>query len=73
MEEKPTRKNLRLKEYDYNGAGYYFVTICTKDRKCILSNIVGTDDHIGPKVQLTEIGKLVQKYILQLMVLIVLL
>ena len=73
MDKLKSRKRLRLIGYDYSKEGAYFITICTKDRKCILSNIVGTDDHIGPKVQLTEIGKLVQKYILQLMVLIVLL
>ena len=33
MSEKFVRKNLRLKEYDYNNAGYYFVTICTQDKK----------------------------------------
>ncbi len=73
MDKLKSRKRLRLIGYDYSKDGAYFITICTKDRRCILSNIVGTDDYIGPKVQLTEIGKLVQKYILQLMVLIVLL
>lgn len=32
----PVRKPNRLKEFDYNQNGEYFVTICTKDRKCIL-------------------------------------
>lgn len=35
MEE---RKNIRLREYDYGSNGYYFVTLCTKDKKCILWN-----------------------------------
>ena len=26
------RKSLRLKAWDYSGAGYYFVTVCTQDR-----------------------------------------
>jgi hypothetical protein len=38
--ELPNRKQNRLKEYDYSTAGKYFVTICTKDRKCILSRVV---------------------------------
>ena len=38
--ELPKRKDLRLKNYDYSSLGVYFVTICTKDRKRILSNIV---------------------------------
>jgi len=31
MNELPTRKNIRLKEFDYSSAGYYFITICVKD------------------------------------------
>ena len=30
---KPYRKSIRLKDYDYSQKGYYFVTICTKNRK----------------------------------------
>ena len=37
----PKRKPTRLKEYDYATPGTYFITICTKDRRCLLSNIVG--------------------------------
>ena len=33
MNELPKRKQVRLKDYDYSGSGYYFITICTKDRK----------------------------------------
>ena len=36
---RPSRKPLRLKEYDYALPGVYFVTICTKDRKCMLSSV----------------------------------
>ena len=44
----PKRKIIRLPEYDYSSPGAYFVTICTKDRKCILSNIsVGADSRSG--------------------------
>ncbi len=35
-----TRKPMRLENYDYSTAGAYFVTICVKDRKPILSDIV---------------------------------
>ena len=35
----PRRKQLRIKKYDYSKEGMYFVTICTKNRKCILSEI----------------------------------
>ena len=35
------RKPNRIPEYDYSTNGAYFVTICTQDRKKILSDIVG--------------------------------
>ena len=31
----PKRKNPRMSHYDYTQPGYYFITICTKDKKCI--------------------------------------
>jgi len=34
------RKQLRLKQWDYSNNGAYFITICTKDRKKVLSNII---------------------------------
>ena len=32
MMERPVRKHVRLKHYDYNQNGGYFITICTKGR-----------------------------------------
>ena len=40
--EMPKRKQIRLENYDYGQSGAYFITICVKDRKKILSQIVGT-------------------------------
>jgi len=37
------RRSIRLQGYDYSKEGVYFVTICTQDRACILSEIVGAD------------------------------
>ena len=69
--ELPKRKDLRLKQYDYSSAGAYFVTICIKDRKRILSEIIkppvgvgALDDPSIPQIQLTEIGKITEKYLL---------
>ena len=60
----PKRKNIRLKEYDYSSNGLYFVTICTDDKKTILSTIVGDDAHIVPKrIILKPYGEIVEKYI----------
>ena len=65
MEEKLLkRKNIRLKNYDYSECGAYFITICTKEKQKILSNIVGAI-HESPEmnVELTRSGKIVDKYI----------
>jgi hypothetical protein len=34
------RQSIRLKGYDYRSAGAYFVTICTRNRECILDDPV---------------------------------
>ncbi len=36
----PTRKPLRLRDYDYSQPGYYFVTICTENRTPWFGTIV---------------------------------
>lgn len=55
----PDRKPNRLKDYNYNQCGAYFITICIKDRKRILCDIVGDDAHIVPK----KCGTIIEKYI----------
>ena len=57
----PKRKPMRLKNYDYSSNGYYFVTICTHNKKCILSNIVGEG---SPLPKLTADGEIAEKCIL---------
>ena len=74
MENKfPKRKQLRLEKYDYSSKGAYFVTICTKDRQPILSEItkniyissaVGDGALDVPQVSLTPIGIIVEKYLI---------
>ena len=63
----PQRKPTRLTGFDYNTNGAYFITICTQDRRKLLSRVVG-DDVLGvPKnVELLPHGKIVEKYINQL-------
>lgn len=60
----PERKNIRLKEYDYSAPGAYHIVLCTKDRKRILSTIVGTAVLGCPQNNLTKYGKIAQKQIL---------
>ena len=70
--EHPERKINRLGEYDYSTGGAYFVTICTQDRKKILSTIVGGGAHDAPNVAIVgddahivpkPYGIVVEKYI----------
>ena len=57
--ELPQRKKIWVGEYDYSQCGAYFVTICTQNRRPILSNIVGDDAHIVPK----RYGQIAEKYL----------
>ena len=56
--KRPDRKPTRLKAYDYSSPGSYFITICTKDRKSILSKIIVGDGVLDvPENKLTHYGK----------------
>ena len=55
----PKRKHPRLKEYDYSQNGAYFVTICTKGKKPVLSQI----DLNNYSVKLLKYGYIVDKLI----------
>ena len=66
MDELKNRKNTRLKSADYNRNQAVFLTICTKERKCILSRVVGTGVLDGPHIELTKYGQIADKYIHQL-------
>lgn len=69
MNKLPKRKNLRLKDYDYSQPGYYFITICTKDKQKLLGDVsiaptVGDGFHpIPPEPKLTPIGNEIIKTI----------
>ena len=59
----PKRKPTRLKDFDYNSNGAYFITICTKDKQKILCDIVGEGLCALPSVELTPIGEIVKQSI----------
>ena len=61
QENLSKRKPTRLKDFDYSQNGYYFITICTYQKQKALGNIVGEG---FPLPQLTQQGKIVEKYIL---------
>ena len=64
--EFPKRKPTRLPGFDYNQVGAYFITICTKNRQCTLSHVVGTGVLDGPLIELLPYGEIADKYINQL-------
>ena len=49
-----TRKQTRLKNYDYASAGWYYITVCTNNRECMFGNI------INGKMKLNKYGKIIQ-------------
>lgn len=61
--ELQKRKPNRLKNYYYSQNGAYFITICTKDRKEILSQVIVGEDTILPSIKLSEYGKIIEKSI----------
>lgn len=52
---KLNRQSYRLKNYDYSSEGLYFVTILTKNRERLLSEI------INEKVHLSDIGNFLER------------
>ena len=48
------RKRQRLQNWDYAENGYYFVTICTKDRRNYLGSIVGNRHACSPAGVIAE-------------------
>lgn len=67
MNERPKRKSLRLKEFDYASDGAYFVTFCAKSRTYVFwedvgANIVRTQNELP----LSAVGKIVDEKIRQI-------
>ena len=68
----PARKPNRLKNFDYSTPGACFITVCIRDKWCILSRIAppyGADVGEGlapPAVSLTAAGSIVEQIIAHL-------
>ena len=50
MQELLTRNQIRLKKYNYALNGYYFITICSKNRENIFSEYKNIND-VGAGLQ----------------------
>ena len=61
----PNRKHTRLPGFDYSTNRKYFVTVCTHEKKKILSSVeyVGEGLCALPQIKLTETGNLVDESI----------
>ena len=64
--ERPSRKNIRLTDYDYSQEGGYFLTICTHEHRCILSRILPGTETEHATVDLTGFGKIVRDVLCEL-------
>lgn len=42
---------MRIPKYDYTNFGAYFVTLCTRDRKCLFGKVDGTEVILTPAGQ----------------------
>ncbi|RUR86034.1 transposase [Chlorogloeopsis fritschii PCC 9212] len=56
FQDKYRVESLRLPNRDYAANGWYFVTICTRDRTCFFGDVV------AEKIQLSDIGQIAQQY-----------
>jgi REP element-mobilizing transposase RayT len=54
------RHSIRLQGYDYSQIGAYFVTVCTKNRKCLFGDVV------NGKMVLNDAGKMIEKWYFEL-------
>ena len=63
---QPVRKRLRLQAYDYGQNGVYFITVCTKDRRHILSQVIPAPLGVQPEIRLTAYGMIVEEELSEL-------
>ncbi len=61
MTDYPERKLHRLKKYDYTANGYYFITVCTRNKEKILSSVGNTVLGVPPAIKLSNVGEIVLK------------
>lgn len=56
------RHSIRLKEYDYSEPGFYFITICVRNKQCILGEIISEENYFdGAKIKLSKLGKIINE------------
>ena len=56
------RRSIRIPGYDYSQDGWYFVTICTQNRKDMFGTIVGAGQCACPILELNNAGFMVKTW-----------
>ena len=64
MEENKQRKRIRIQANNCYNDGIFFLTICTKERRCFLSRIHECENGLY-NTELLPYGAVVEKYITQ--------
>jgi putative transposase len=54
--QKHQRQSIRLRQYDYSWPGAYFVTLCVREKDCVLGEIVDGE------MRLSEWGRIVHEF-----------
>ena len=57
----PERNANRLATYNYSQSGVYFITICSKNKRCTFGTIVGGGVPDAPRTRLSPTGKIVAR------------
>ena len=50
------RRPMRLRGYDYSQHGAYFVTICTRNRACLLGDVIEGEMHLSEAGHLAKVA-----------------
>lgn len=58
MKHLPSRKSIRLKSFNYSSPGWYYVTICTRNRECLFENITTAGTT---QMTLNHLGKIIHQ------------
>jgi putative transposase len=56
--EQPSRRSIRLKDYGYAQAGWYFITVCTKGKAGLFGNVE------NGVMRLSEIGRTAAEHLI---------
>ncbi len=59
-----TRKTLRIPQYDYSSNGYYFITICTLDKKHFFGEVKNEEMYLNAigKIALNKMTEIRKSY-----------